>query len=275
MLVLTRLLALAAMLVSAAPALAQMGSQCLAMAQAAPPRLQAAYFRAEEAFRPRPIPAAAEPVTIRFVGHATFLITTPAGVTIATDYSGHAGPGVVPRVVTMNLAHSSHNTANPDPRIEHVLRGWNPAGGRAEHHLQVEDVLIRNVSTDIRSWEAGRVPDGNSIFIFEVAGLCIGHLGHLHHRLEPEDLAYIGQLDVVMVAVDGTYTMAQDAVVDTLQVLKARLVLPMHYFGQSTLERFLATLGVAFEVERSPMPEITVSTATLPRTPTAVVLPGY
>jgi hypothetical protein len=27
------------------------------------------------------------------------------------------------------------------------------------------------------------VPDGNSVFIFEVAGLCIGHLGHLHHEL--------------------------------------------------------------------------------------------
>ncbi|MYZ49749.1 MBL fold metallo-hydrolase [Propylenella binzhouense] len=271
----SRLLALLAGLLFAAPAAAQMGSQCLAMAQAAPPSLRAAYVPDGGRMRPRPIPAAGEPVSIRFVGHATFLITSPAGVTVATDYDGWAGPGVIPRVVTMNRAHSSHYTDTPDPRIEYVLRGWNPEGGPAKHNLQIGDVLIRNVTTDIRSWGGGTIPDGNSIFIFEMAGLCIGHLGHLHHRLAPEDLAYIGQLDVVMVAVDGTFTMAQDAVVDTLKVLKARLVLPMHYFGTETLERFLAVLGEEFEIERSSVPEITVSTATLPKTTTVLVLPGH
>ena len=44
----------------------------------------------------------------------------------------------------------------------------------------VDDVYIRNVPTDIRNGGAMEA-DGNSIFIFEVAGLCIGHLGHLHH----------------------------------------------------------------------------------------------
>jgi L-ascorbate metabolism protein UlaG (beta-lactamase superfamily) len=219
-----------------------------------------------------------EEVTIRFVGHSTFLITTPRGVTIATDYNGYAGPGVVPRVVTMNRAHTSHWTDVIDPGIEHVLRGWNPDGGKAVHHLQVDDVLIRNVTTDIRGFgfDGGvRVPDGNSIFIFEVARLCLGHLGHLHHVLDEEDLAFIGQLDVVMVPVDGSYTMDQASMVQTLQVVKARLVLPMHYFGTPTLNRFLAYLGETFEIEVSRTPETTVSVRTLPQTPTVRVLPGY
>jgi L-ascorbate metabolism protein UlaG (beta-lactamase superfamily) len=246
-------------------------SRCLAVAEAAPPALSVAYVPVQAG----PAPLGPEEVSIRFVGHATFLITTPAGVTIATDYSGRSGPVEVPRVVTMNLAHSTHHTNNPDPRIEHVLRGWNPEGGPAEHHLQVGDVLIRNVPTDIRGWDGVRMPDGNSIFIFEVAHLCIGHLGHLHHKLAPEDLAWIGQLDVVMVMVDGSYTMDQAAVVETLEVLRARLVLPMHYFGQATLQRFLSYLGETFEVELSPVPETVVSVATLPSTPTVRVLPGY
>jgi L-ascorbate metabolism protein UlaG (beta-lactamase superfamily) len=246
-------------------------SRCLAVAEAAPPALPVAYVPAQAA----PAPLGAEEVSIRFVGHATFLITTPAGVTIATDYTGRSGPVAAPRVVTMNLAHSSHHTNNPDPRIEHVLRGWNPEGGPAKHHLQVDDVLIRNVPTDIRGWEGVRMDAGNSIFIFEVAHLCIGHLGHLHHRLAPEDLAWIGQLDVVMVMVDGSYTMDQAAVVETLDVLRARLVLPMHYFGPATLQRFLAYLGERFEVEVSPVPEVVVSVATLPPSPKVLVLPGY
>jgi L-ascorbate metabolism protein UlaG (beta-lactamase superfamily) len=175
----------------------------------------------------------------------------------------------------MNRAHTTHYTDTPDPRIEHVLRGWNPDGGPARHNLEVGDVLIRNVTTDIRSWGGGAVPDGNSIFIFEVARLCIGHLGHLHHVLDPADLAWIGQLDVVMVPVDGSYTMDQAAMVEALRVLRARLVLPMHYFGETTLARFLSGLDEDFEVETGRGPELTVSAATLPRAPKVLVLPGF
>ncbi len=269
--------ALALPLMAAPPALAQAtSSRCLAIAQSAPTTLPVAYVPAQEGLQPPVV----EEVSIRFIGHSTFLITTPAGVTIATDYAGYAGPGVIPRVVTMNRAHTSHWTANPDPRIEYVLRGWNPEGGKAVHHLQVDDVLIRNVTTDIRGFgfDGGigvRIPDGNSIFIFEVARLCIGHVGHLHHKLAPEDLAFIGQLDVVMVPVDGSYTMSQEAMVETLQVVKARLVLPMHYFSSSTLSRFLAHLGETFDVEISPRPEIFVSVRNLPERPKVLVLPGY
>jgi L-ascorbate metabolism protein UlaG (beta-lactamase superfamily) len=268
---------LALVLMPGGPALAQDApsptpSRCLAVANAAPARVQVAYVPIQDGLAR---PGTAEEVAIRFLGHSTFLITSPQGVTIATDYNGYAGQGAIPRVVTMNRAHTTHYTDTPDPRIEHVLRGWNPEGGAAAHNLQVADVLIRNVTTDIRSWSGGTVADGNSIFIFEVARLCIGHLGHLHHVLDPEDLAWIGQLDVVMVPVDGAYTMDQAAMVETLQVVRARLVLPMHYFGEATLSRFLSALGESFEVEISPAAEITVSARTLPQSPKVLVLPGY
>jgi L-ascorbate metabolism protein UlaG (beta-lactamase superfamily) len=246
-------------------------SRCLAVAQSAPAIVPAAFTPVQDGMnRPR-----ASQVTIRFVGHSTFIITSPEGVTIATDYSGYAA-GTTPAVATMNRAHRTHYTESPDPAIEHVLRGWNPEGGPARHNVQVDDVLIRNVPTDIRSFGGSvRMPDGNSIFIFEMAGLCIGHVGHLHHVLEGQDLSWIGQLDIVMVPVDGGYTMDQDAMVETLQVLKARLILPMHYFGQATLSRFLARLGEDFEVEMSDSPQVTVSVATLPASPKVLVLPGY
>lgn len=262
---------------AAGPAHAQMTeSRCLAIAQTLPKTVPVAYVPAQEGLE-SPV---TEEVTIRFVGHSTFLITSPAGVTIATDYNGYAGPGVVPRVVTMNRAHTSHWTNDIDPGTEHVLRGWGTDGGKAEHNLQIDDVRIRNVTTDIRGFgfEGGggvRMADGNSIFIFEVARLCIGHVGHLHHVLAPEDLAVIGQLDVVMVPVDGAYTMSQAAMVETLEVVKARLVLPMHYFGSATLSSFLTYLGETFDVEINPTPEITLSVRDLPERPKVLVLPGF
>jgi L-ascorbate metabolism protein UlaG (beta-lactamase superfamily) len=156
-----------------------------------------------------------------------------------------------------------------------VLRGWNPEGGAADHHLQVGDVIIRNVPTDIRRGFGGRMPDANSIFIFEVANLCIGHLGHLHHELGAEHVGWIGRLDVLMVPVDGSYTIAQDSMINVIKLLRARVVLPMHYFGPSTLQRFLSGLGEEFDVEISPTAEVVLSEATLPSAPKVLVLPGY
>jgi L-ascorbate metabolism protein UlaG (beta-lactamase superfamily) len=249
---------------AAAPAEAQV-SRCLAVADTSPRVLPAGLRLAQ--LKP-------DEVRIRFVGHSTFLLESHEGVTIATDYTGNPR-GLVPDVVTMNRAHSSHYTDAPDPRIAHVLRGWNPDGGPADHQLQVGDVTIRNVPTDIRNWSGGRLPDANSIFIFEVAGLCIGHLGHLHHELGPEHVGWIGRLDVLMVPVDGSYTIAQASMINVIRLLRARIVLPMHYFGPSTLQRFLAGLGEEFDVEISSTPEVVLSEATLPSAPKVLVLPGY
>ncbi len=80
-------------------------------------------------------------VRISYVSHSTFWIESPGGVTIATDYAGWTGRRGIPRVVTMNKAHETHFTDTPDPAIEHVLRGWNPEGGRNNHNLEVGDVF--------------------------------------------------------------------------------------------------------------------------------------
>lgn len=250
---------------SAAPALA-LQSDCLAMAGAEPRVVPASYTEAA---------LEADQVKLTFIGHSSFIIESPGGTKIVTDYSGYSA-GILPDGVTMNRAHSTHFTDTPDPAIKHVMRGWNPTGdGPAVIDEEIGDIRVRNVTTDTRGGMIGRVKDGNSIFIFEVAGLCIGHLGHLHHQLGPEHVGMIGRLDIVMVPVDGGYTMGQAEMLEVLKTLKARIVLPMHYFGPTTLNRFIAGLGQDFELETSSTPERIVSVATLPDSPKVVVLPGY
>jgi L-ascorbate metabolism protein UlaG (beta-lactamase superfamily) len=244
---------------------AQVADRCFAVSQA-PSLVQPASVR----------PASLSPVEARltFVGHSTWLIESAGGVKIATDYNDYIRPAVVPDIATMNRAHTTHYSIAPDPGIRHVLRGWNPEGGPAKHDLTLGDVRVRNVATNIRDWSGGAMAYGNSIFIFEVAGMCIGHLGHLHHTLTEQQVAHIGQLDVVMVAVDGSYTMDVEGVVETLKTLRARLILPMHYFNPYTLSRFLDRIGNDFPVERATEPMIVVSQATLPASPKILVLPG-
>lgn len=247
------------------PASAQ-SSRCVAIAEGLP-NVQLASFSSAS--------LAEHEVNITFVGHSTFLIESASGIQIATDFAGYAGQGVIPDIVTMNGAHSTHYTNNPDPRITHVLRGWGEPGERAEHYLPVDDVLVRNVTTDIRSFDGGVQYNGNSIFIFEIADLCIGHLGHLHHKLDPEHYALIGRLDVVMAPVDGGRTLALPSMIEVLKNLRASLVIPMHFFGTGTLTTFLNGMSDEFEVRQYATPTIKVSIDTLPRTPTVVVLPGF
>jgi L-ascorbate metabolism protein UlaG (beta-lactamase superfamily) len=221
----------------------------------------------------RPV-AAKDEVALTFVGHATFLIASPGGIRIATDYNDYVRPAATPEVATMNRAHSTHYSAFPDPRIRHVLRGWDPAGGPARHDVQVGDVRIRNVSTNIRDWSGGTQFDGNSIFVFETAELCIAHLGHLHHTLSPEHLKKLGRIDVLLVPVDGGYTLDTDGMLEVLRSINAPLMLPMHYFNASTLDRFLAKARAHFPIEFSDSASLTISRAALPRASKVLVLPG-
>jgi len=248
-------------------------SQCQAVAQAVP---GVTFARFDPSAVQLAQASSKEEVQIQYIGHSTFLITSPEGVTIATDYNGIYRPAVTPDVVTMNNAHSTHYTAHPDPGIKHVLHGWSDVPGeKADHKIQVGDVYIRNVTSDIRNrWGGGGLlqKDGNSIFIFEVAGLCIGHLGHLHYELTESQYAEIGRLDVLMVPVDRGLTMGTDSMSRIVKRLRSALILPMHQ--PHALEQFLVAFGPQFKIGYASDPVIRVSMRNLPRQPQILVPQG-
>ncbi|MBL3568146.1 Zn-dependent hydrolase [Rhodovulum sulfidophilum] len=261
------LILLAVLTASSAAAEGRRLSHCIAIADAAPgiAYLHRASFGT---------PLGENTVRLTFVDHATFLLETPGGLVAATDYTGYLGPmQVTPDVVTMNNAHETHFTAFPDPAIPHVLEGWARGGGAADHHLDLGEMLVRNVPTDIRGHDSGAVhPNGNSIFVFEVAGLCIGHLGHLHHIPDEAQFAALGRLDVVMAPVDGRLTLDLPSMIAVLTRLKSSVVIPMHWFGPRTLDRFLAGMADEFAVTRPGTSSLEVSLRTLPARPTVAVL---
>src|SRR6185437_3825888 len=117
------------------------------------------------------------------------------------------------------------------------------------HDISVLDVRVRNVPTNIRNWGGGTERHGNSIFIFEIGNLCIAHLGHLHHTLTQQQLNEIGRVDVVLVPVDGSYTLDLEGMIEVLKSLKARVMIPMHFFSPWTLERFLSRVRQEWDVE--------------------------
>ena len=213
-------------------------------------------------------------VRFTYVGHSTFLIESPQLVRIATDYNGYIKPPMIPDIVTMNHAHSTHYTDHPEPAIKHVLRGWAGNERPARIDINFKDVRVRNVPTNIRTYDGGTERHGNSIFVFEMANLCIAHLGHLHHTLSQQQLNEIGKVDVVLVPVDGSYTLDMEGMMEVLQSLKAKLMIPMHFFSTYTLERFISRISRDWDVETSPIPSVVVSKTALPEKPKLLVLPG-
>ena len=227
----------------------------------------------EVAFRP----AAHEgsEVRIDYIGHSTFMIESPRHVRIATDYNDYVRPMVIPDIVTMNHAHTTHYTLNPDPGIKFVLHGWADDQKPARIDMTYQDVRVRNVPTNIRDWSGGTERHGNSIFIFETANLCIAHLGHLHHTLTQQQLDEIGKIDVVLVPVDGSFTLDLEGMMEVLTSLKAPVMIPMHFFSRDTLERFLSRAKEQWDVEIAELPTVVVSKANLPARPKVLVLPGH
>jgi L-ascorbate metabolism protein UlaG (beta-lactamase superfamily) len=231
----------------------------------------------------RPIvPVAARPgalgpteARLTYVGHSTFLIESPKQVRIATDFNDFLRTPILPDIVTMNHAHATHYTDRPDPDIKFVLRGWRDDGTPANHDVTYSDVHVRSVSTNIRDWNGGTERNGNSIFIFEVGSLCIAHLGHLHHTLTQQQLNDIGHVDVLLVPVDGGYTMDLEGMLEVIQAIKAPLMVPMHFFNTSTLRRFLERVGKQYELQFSETPSFVVSKATLPSRGKFLILPGH
>jgi L-ascorbate metabolism protein UlaG (beta-lactamase superfamily) len=231
--------------------------------------------------RPRVIPAAfkraaldADQVRITYVGHSTFLIESPKLVRIATDYNDWVKPPILPDIVTMNHAHSTHYTDRPDPGIKFVLRGWRDDGKPAGHDVSFQDVRVRSVATNIRSWGGDTERHGNSIFIFEIAQMCIAHLGHLHHTLTQQQLNEIGRVDIVLFPVDGSVTLDVEGMAEVLTSLKPHIMIPMHYFSSFTLNRMVSLMQEKYPVEFNATPSMLVSKTSLPASPKIMVLPG-
>ena len=215
---------------------------------------------------------------ITYIGHSTFLIESPQLVRIATDYNDYVRPPVLPDIVTMNHAHTTHYTDSPDP-------GHQARAARLGRGAKSRRASIMHVQGRARAQRADQYPHtgaadterhGNSIFIFEIANLCIAHLGHLHHTLTQQQLNEIGRVDVVLVPVDGSYTLDLEGMVEVLHALKAPLMIPMHYFSAYTLDRFLVARAAGMGRARSSeVPSVVVSKTTLPAKPKVLVLPGH
>jgi L-ascorbate metabolism protein UlaG (beta-lactamase superfamily) len=166
-------------------------------------------------------------VAIQWLGHSSFLIITPAGTTAVTDpHSWHASP-MAPDVVTISNEHPTHNQARSVPGNPRVLRGRMPEGEGLEVDVTVGDLAIKGLPSS--GGNALEIPAQNIIFVFRTEGLCIVHLGNLRRPLNDDQRQRLGRPDVLMIPIDGQWTLSYDQIALTIRQLRPAIVLPMHY----------------------------------------------
>ena len=216
----------------------------------------------------------AQHVRVTFIGHSSFLIETPGGATAVTDYNGMNVPAVIPDIVTMNNSHSSHYTDSPDPRIRYVLRGWSVRVGELAHHdVRYRDLRVFNVPTNIGQYGDPK-GNGNSIFVFEISGLCLAHLGHLHHVLTRAQLRQLGRIDVLFVPVDGGLTITHTQALTVIGQIAPRLVIPMHFGFCGSPDAFFELARDRYRIRAEKGSTILVSRESLPKSTEIVFLQG-
>ncbi|MDP6430474.1 MAG: MBL fold metallo-hydrolase [Rhodospirillales bacterium] len=223
-------------------------------------------------FRRADVPAGN--LQIQFIGHASFLVRSPSGVKVVTDYNDYYRADLVPDIVTMNIQRGNHSADDIEPGITHVLRGWSTDGGVQRHDVTFKDVRVYNLPTNLRNFGGG-FTNFSSMFIIQSSGLCVAHMGHLAHLLDKEQFYRIGRIDVLLVPVDGRVTLSYEELVHNIKGINPRVVVPMHFNVFSTLNEFLGEGAGPFPIKRIKGDTIQVSRSSLPqKTEFWLMLPG-
>ena len=112
------------------------------------------------------------------------------------------------------------------------------------------------------------------IFIFESAGLCVVHLGHLHHALLKDHAGRVGSVDVLLAPIDNGYTMSHETLMKVIASLQPQVVIPMHYdYAGGALEAFAALMTERkFDIREVKGSTARFSKVGLPTKQTVVVL---
>lgn len=173
-------------------------------------------------------------VRIEYIAHAAFRIQSSTGSSVLIDpyasrvWIGYDWPvGVEADAILITHPHYDHDAGLrmgrlfPWPTDVPVFR---EAGT-----YQVGDIVIRGIEgkhADPYGKEFGQT---NTIFVVEVDGLRVAHLGD-NGPLTETNFAEIGEVDVLMVQVDSEYHIVKREEIDRLRRrLHPRWFVPMHY----------------------------------------------
>ena len=208
---------------------------------------------------------------ITWLGHSCFRIRGSQAVIITDPYPPDLGYSLgkpAARIVTVSHQHPSHSYTQGiggEPRL---------ITGPGEY--EISGILIIGIAA-FHDAERGRERGKNTVYLMEVDGITVCHLGDLGHVLTAEQIEEIDDVDVLLLPVGGVSTIDAPMAAEVIRQLEPKAVVPMHYKTQALsrelepVEKFLKEMGM----ERvDSQPKLSLSRSNLPAS-TQVFLLDY
>jgi len=207
---------------------------------------------------------------IKWLGHASFMITSEAGKRIITDPYGpneHLSYGEIKEsadIVTVSHEDTDHNNVSAVKGNPEALRGT----------AKVKGIEFKGIPTYHDDAE-GKSRGNNTIICFEVDGIRVCHLGDLGHQLSAQQVAELGRIDILLIPVGGFYTIDAKVAGQLCDRLKPKVIIPMHFkndkcaFPIAGVDEFLKGKKGVSRLDAS---EIEFKQAELPATTQIIVL---
>jgi L-ascorbate metabolism protein UlaG (beta-lactamase superfamily) len=212
-------------------------------------------------------------MTIKYLGHACFLLTASDGLRVIIDpyESGAFGNALAyapitdaADVVVVTHEHADHNFVRGVPGDPIICRASCVA-----HGVEFRAVPVPHDEAD------GSKRGVVNAFSFELDGIRVCHLGDVGAALSAPEVSALGPVDLLMVPVGGTFTVDAAGAQEIVAQLAPRIVIPMHFSTRRTtlpLASVDAFLDGEGEVVRVNGPEFSLAPGDLPDTPHSVLL---
>ncbi len=163
---------------------------------------------------------------IKWLGHASFLITSDTETKIITDSYATGGGlsyGEITEsadIVTVSHEHADHNNV--------AVVGGKPEVVRETGINRVKGIEFKGIASH-HDETGGRQRGNNIMFCFEVDGIKVCHLGDLGHQLSDKQAADLGGIDILLIPVGGYYTIDAKVATQVCNQLKPKVIIPMHF----------------------------------------------
>jgi len=181
---------------------------------------------------------------INWLGHSCFRIKGRQAVIVTDPFPPDLGysPGkLTADIVTVSHQHPSHSYVqgvSGEPKL--VIRPG---------EYEISGVLIIGIPT-FHDAEGGGKRGKNTVYLMEVDGITVCHLGDLGHVLTAEQIEEIDDVDMLLLPVGGVSTIDAPMAAEVIRQLEPKVVVPMHYKTPAlnrelgSVEKFLKEMGV-------------------------------
>ncbi len=206
---------------------------------------------------------------ITWLGHSCFKIRGSQATVITDPYPpdlGYTMGKQTARIVTISHKHPSHTFTENIEGEPKLIRG--------PGEYEISGVLILGLPT-FHDAENGAKSGKNTVYLIEIDGVSICHLGDLGHELNARTVQELGNIDILMVPVGDVNTLNAGMAAHVIRQLDPKIILPMHYKTPplireaEPLEKFLKEMG---KEQIEPQPKLNVTKSNLPEVPQIVVL---